>query len=124
MYEVLLAIKAELENIANIKTCKIGLEDDISPNDYPLIRIVAASNDGLNYLHEKFTVKIYYGFDLNEYDGMEIIYEKLYALEKDIRDAIAPELTGEYVCKWKNTISDEDRLEGYKVLCSVFEVDS
>lgn len=123
MYKALLAIKAKLELIPNIATCKVGLEDDISPDDYPLIRIVASSSDDIGFLKEKNTVKIYFGFDLNEYDGMESIYEKLYGLEKEIRDAIVPELSSEFLCRWKSTISDEDRLDGYKVLCSVFEVE-
>ncbi len=110
-------------NIPNIVTCKIGLEASLSPADYPIIRIVAGNSQGAEYKHTLHQVKIYYGFNLSEFDGLDIIYEKLYALEKEIRDALEPGLEP-YFCKWVNTISDEDRIPEYKILCSSFEVKS
>ncbi|WP_297440767.1 hypothetical protein, partial [Sulfurimonas sp.] len=65
----------------------------------------------------------YYGFNLSEFDGLDAIYQKLYALEVEIKQAIDLDLEP-YLCKWVNTISDEDRIPEYKILCSSFEVES
>ena len=122
MNEVLLLIKEKIQDIAIVKSCKIGLENAIPPSEYPLIRIVAGRSSTIGYLKAKHQVKIYYGFNLSDFDGIEVVYEKLYSLEKEIKELIVPDMNP-YLCKWIDTISDEDRLDGYKVLCSVFEVE-
>ncbi len=123
MYDILTLIQTKLSTIATITTCKIGLEEALSPADYPIIRIVAGNSQNTEYKHTLHQVKIYYGFNLSEFDGLDTIYQKLYSLEKEIRGLIELDLEP-YLCKWVNTISDEDRLQGYKILCSTFEVKS
>ena len=123
MYEILTLIQTKLSAIATLKTCKLGLETSIAPSEYPIARIVASSSQNDEFRRGKHIVKIYYGFNLSEFDGLDAIYQKLYALETEIRDAIDLELEP-YLCKWVNTISDEDRIPEYKILCSSFEVES
>ena len=44
VYKLLKQIKERLTNLDGIKTLKIGIEPNISPSDYPIIRIVANRN--------------------------------------------------------------------------------
>ena len=122
MYEALTLLNQKLSTITTVNSCKIGLEDDIAPADYPIIRIVAGRSTGLEAMQEKHEVKIYFGFDLNEFDGLDVIYEKLYVLEKEIKDLIVPDMNP-YLCRWISTISDEDRLQGFKILCMIVEME-
>ena len=122
MIEALQIIKSRLELIPDVTTCQIGLEDDISPNDYPIVRIIAGRSSDAGYLKKKHQIKIYFGFNLSDFDGLELIYNKLYTLETAIYDALVPDLDP-YLCRWIDTISDEDRIKEYKILCAVFEVE-
>ena len=68
---------------------------------------------------------VYYGDNLHESMGIDEIYRRLYEWETIIKtrlDMFQP-MSGSGLVKWKNTISDEDSLQGYKILVGRFVVD-
>jgi len=122
-YDLMVEVKGKLEGISGVATVKIGLEPNMTGRDYPAIRIVAGTNRRGQYLYESYSFTVYFGENLHDKIGIEEIYNRLYAYESEIRrrlDTFQPTIGG--LCKWIDTISDEDRLEGFKVLASRFEV--
>lgn len=123
MFAILENIKAQLENINGIVTCKIGIEHAISPDDYPLIRIVPTrAEHGAALPRKKLDVLIYYGQPLNETDegGLEAVYAALCELEDAVVTAM--ESCQDFTAVWQDTVTDEDRLEAYKLFASRFTV--
>lgn len=123
-YETLLSIRDKLATIDGIKTCRIGLEHTINAVDYPMIRIVP----GIIKLattqprREVMEIVVYYGNILHEFEGDGLQEQYRYFLEtnKLIRDAISPG-TG-WAAEWVDTVMDEDRLPGYKLSASRYNV--
>lgn len=93
-------------------SCKIGLEANISPADYPLIRLVPARiTPGVPYHRRSIETLIYFGMPIANSEGLEAVYSALADLEAEIL-AIVKTLDGRYV----ETITDEDRLDTYKLM--------
>ena len=127
-YAAMLALlKAQCATIQGVKTCKVGLEAEITPDDYPIIRLVPSrlvpQEDGDR---QRMELTIYYGAPLQAFDGLEAVYAELFRLETAIRDAVmfaamavAPGLRVEYT----DTITDEDRLTVYKLFVSRYQVE-
>lgn len=103
----------ELADIAGVASCRIGLEANISPADYPLIRIVPTRlTPGRPYSRRTIEAQVYIGWDTSEAEGgLEAVYTDLLALEQGVRDTIQA-LGGRYI----ETITDEDRLDTYKLM--------
>jgi len=123
VYELMIEVKDRLQNIPNINTVKIGIEPNMTGRDYPAVRIVAGVNKRGEYLYENAIFTVYFGENLHDKIGIEEIYNRLYTYESEIRDKLdtfQPAVGG--LCKWVDTISDEDRLQGFKILASRFEV--
>ena len=99
--------------VAGVASCKIGLEANISPADYPLIRLVPARiTPGRPYANRTAEVLIYFGMDRGEAeDGLETVYEKLFELEAAIL-VVLKTLQGRYV----ETLTDSDELPTYKIM--------
>lgn len=100
--------------LPNVASCKIGLEANISPTDYPLVRIVPTRmTPGRPYSQRTVECQVYVGWNTLEAEsGLEAVYEDLLTLEAAVRDEIAQTLGGRYI----ETITDEDRLETYKLM--------
>lgn len=45
MWNTLVAIRDTLGQLPDVKTCRIGIESGLSPDDYPIIRLVPSSLD-------------------------------------------------------------------------------
>lgn len=133
-WELLTQIKATLATIPGTTTCKIGLEQNITPDQYPLIRLLPtrmqpADDVGNQALLE---VTVYFGAALLAVDsgGLETVYANLFSLEETIRQAV---LFGAVKAAWESgnrmqvryvdTLFDEDRLPHYKLMASRFEVE-
>lgn len=99
--------------IAGVASCKIGLESNISPADYPLIRVVPSRlTPGKPYGNRTIETLIYFGAQTAKSEGLETVYGDLFDLESAIIAAVQG-LGGRY----RETITDEDRLEGgYKLM--------
>lgn len=102
-----------------IKTAKVGLEAGISPEDYPILRVVPSriapsSLADIPGLRGRETL-VYFGMPVTEADeGLETLYRYLFEMETALINALPR--SGEYVAEWLETITDEDRLPGYKLM--------
>jgi hypothetical protein len=121
VYPILSAIRDQLAEIAGVATCKIGLETGLSPDDYPIIRVVPVKLTGKGTA-QQIVFTVYYGDAITESDGgLEAVYESLMALGEAIRLVLAG-LQGVYSVNYIDTITDEDRLAHYKIFASRFEL--
>src|SRR5690606_23883464 len=103
----------------------IGLEAAITPDDYPLIRIVPSRllPPAEGSMRQSMELLIYCGMPLLEAsDGLEAVYAGLLALEEAIREQMQFTLlqagldAGVFLrSEYLETITDEDRLPLYKL---------
>jgi len=92
-------------------SCKIGLESNISPASYPMVRIVPVRiTPGKPYGNRTAETYIYFGAPIANASGLEAVYSELFDLEAAIIDVLR-DLRGRYV----ETIMDEDRLDAFKL---------
>lgn len=122
-------LRDALAAIPGIASCGIGLEPGISAEDYPLVRIVpVALRDSTTLGRRCADVRVYFGARIEQTDagpdedgrvGLEMVYAALLELETFVRDAI--HLNGG-VCR--NTVADEDRLETYKIMAVLAEIET
>lgn len=118
---VLQSVNAKLAAVAGVNTCKIGIEAGLSPDDYPIIRIVPERFQQPDARTLSMSLTVYYGMPLTEGDGgLEALYAALLTMEAGIKAAM---LSGDgYYPKFVDTVTDEDRLEQYKLFASRFEI--
>jgi len=110
--DTLEAARDALELITGVASCKIGLEPNISPADYPLIRLVPSRlTPGRPYSGRTIDTLIYFGAQTATSEGLETVYDALFALEAAILAEVKA-LGGRYI----ETITDEDRLDAYKLM--------
>ena len=113
MFPALEAARNALALIAGVATCKIGIEPGIAPNDYPMIRLVPSRiTPGKPYGNRSAETLVYFGAPIGAADSgdLEAVYAGLFALEESIIAAVKA-LGGRYI----ETITDEDRLDAYKL---------
>ena len=121
VYPTLVALRDLLAVLPGVNTCKIGLETGLSPDDYPIIRLVPTQLSGKGG-NQQLKLTVYYGAALTESDGgLEAVYESLLTLGESIRQVLH-NAQGNYSVNYLDTITDEDRLEQYKVFASRFEL--
>lgn len=120
-YAALEELKTKLAGINGVKTCKIGLETGLSPDDYPIIRLVPTRFQPADRDRLKMELTVYFGLPIDESDqGLEVLYQSLFTMETAIKAAV--HFGNGYHVKFIDTITDEDRLEHYKLFASRFEV--
>lgn len=115
-------LRGQLAALPGVKTCKIGMEANISPDDYPLIRIVSS------YLKPHGTIGyrldcealIYFGHPIAPFDDVpddagRVRLEKLYAALFDMDETIRNTVY-DHGGKCFETVLDEDRLDTYKLM--------
>ena len=108
----LLTLRDALAELPGLSSCQIGLEANISPEHYPLGRIVPARlTPGRPYGNRTCEVLLYFGARIANSQGLEEVYRGLFALEAAILDTLRT-LGVRYV----ETITDEDRLDTYKLM--------
>jgi len=121
MMPILEGLRDVLATIPGMASCKIGLESNISPADYPLIRVVPSRVVPGDLLAGGSTAEllIYFGADISaaESGGLGAVYAALFELESAIRGKIS-DASGIY----RETITDEDRLDTYKLMVIRCEV--
>jgi hypothetical protein len=122
MIAALEAARDALADIDGVVTCKIGIEAGISPADYPMIRLVPSRiTPGKPYSNRTAECLIYFGQDTSasEAGGLEAVYAELFGLEAEIIEQIKA-LGGRYI----ETVTDEDRLDTYKLFAVRCELQS
>ena len=124
MMPALEGLRDALATIPGVNSCKIGLEANISPADYPLIRVVPSRGDAKhqdvqgNLVMRGMETLIYFGLPVSETDngGLEGVYRALFDLEAAIVGKFVPAPAGTLSIEYLETITDEDRLDTYKVM--------
>lgn len=111
----LTVLKDALALVAGVATCKIGLESTMTPDDYPMVRIVPSLVRHSNVISLRETeVLIYFGKPIHEFEaGLEGVYAELFAMESALIDAAE---TCAVYCEYRGTVADEDRVDGYKLM--------
>lgn len=101
-----------LAAIPGVASCKIGIEANISPASYPMIRLVPSRiTPGKPYSGRTTEALIYFGAQTVNSQGLELVYSDLFALEESILNVLRA-LGSRYI----ETITDEDRLDAYKLM--------
>lgn len=116
------ALRATLAQLPGVRTCRIGLEANINPSDYPMIRIVPSElrpNEQLHYRMDCEAI-IYFGQAIQPFDDApdasgRVRLEKLYAALLSMDSAIRASVRSRYA-QTLETVMDEDRLETYKLM--------
>ena len=112
MMAALEAVRDALAAIPGVASCKIGLENNLSPSDYPMIRLVPSRIiAGRPYHGRECETLIYFGAPIANSEGMEAVYDALFELEGSM---LAVLRTGGH--RYRETITDEDRLDAYKIM--------
>jgi hypothetical protein len=112
MMPALEAARDALALITGVASCKIGLEANLSPADYPMIRLVPARIiAGRPYHARECETLVYFGAPIANSEGMEAVYESLFALEAEILTVLRG-----LNARYRETITDEDRLDAYKIM--------
>jgi len=127
MMALLESLKTALATIPGVASCRIGLEENITPDDYPMIRLVPSRLlSGYTLTARKVELLIYFGLPITPFDDapdvdgrtrLEKLYAALFDLETAIRGAVITR-GGVYL----ETITDEDRLDTYKLMAIRCEV--
>jgi hypothetical protein len=112
MYRDLATARDVLALIDGVASCKIGLEANLGPADYPMIRVVPVRIiPGKPYGARTAEVNLYFGAPIANSEGLEAVYSGLFALEAEILEVLKT-LRGRYI----ETVTDEDRLDAYKLM--------
>ncbi len=119
--DILGTLRTRLADVPGTNTCKIGLEPNMTPDDYPIIRLVPSRIKRGDPGHRRVVdLMVYYGSPVQQFDGMDALYDELLRLEEEI---VGRMKQGDgYRIKHLDTITDEDRLSTYKLFMSRFEV--
>lgn len=98
--------------IPGVASCKIGIEANIGPGDYPMIRLVPSRlTPGRPYSRRTIETLVYFGMPTTNSEGLEQVYADLFELEQAIIEAVRT-LSGRYV----ETLTDNDQLDAYKLM--------
>lgn len=105
MWATIEAAIAAFKKIDGIQSVDVGIEDDISPADFPLIRIEPEKYDpGRPYTHRTGTFNVVFGVPIaasenrtSDASGLRTVYEQLHTLEAAIINTIRADLDGRYL---------------------------
>lgn len=124
VYPSLVTLRDLLAAVPGVNTCKIGLEANMTPGDYPMVRIVPSrvSPPTDAPLGPRLCeCLIYFGQPVHEFTaGMEALYAEIFEMELALIDALPR--GGPVVARWVETITDEDRVDAYKLMALRVEV--
>ena len=109
VYPVLTALRDRLASVAGIVTCRVGIEANMTPADYPMVRIVPSKVSYAAVLtRRKVDCLVYFGAPVHKFSA------DLLALEALLIDAATSGST--YYCEDLETIADEDLVDGFKLM--------
>ena len=116
VYPVLTVLRHRLASEAGIVNCRVGIEANMTPADYPMVRIVPSKVSYAAVLgRRKVDCLVYFGTPVHEFSaGLEALYADLLALEALLVDAATS--GGAYYCEYLETVADEDRVDGFKLM--------
>lgn len=120
IYDQLETLRARFATIPNVRTSGIGIEPNISPESYPIVRVVP-SRIRADGVRRKAEMLVYFGAPVHESTGgIDDVYAALFAMEAQVIAALAG---NGFQARYVETIMDEDRIEHFKLMAVVAEVD-
>ncbi|WP_281950271.1 hypothetical protein [Nitrosophilus kaiyonis] len=111
MFELLLDIKNTLQAIG-AQSIELGIEEGISANDTPFIRIVPSLNESGEYNRENLEFEIYIGTDIK--DTFQETYQEHMDFIKDIKNALHLKQIGSGICYFQRAVFDKDVVKNFK----------
>jgi hypothetical protein len=114
-WDILTAARDHLAAVPGVQTCRIGLEAGMTPDDYPMVRIVPSRAVPSGIMsRRKVEALIYFGQPVHEFEaGLEEQWRSL--LEMEAALLVAVEQIPGVAATYRETITDEDRVEAYKL---------
>ena len=112
----LLALRDALATVPSVATSKVGIEANMTAADYPMVRVVPSKAKLSAYMgRRRVEVLVYFGKPVHEFAaGLEALYAQTFALEALLLESA---YTGaDYTFEYLETIADEDRIDGYKLM--------
>ena len=110
-------LRDRLAMVTGVQTCKIGMEANLTPDDYPIVRIVPSTVRQKNIAMRECDLVIYFGKPIHEFTaGLESLYDELFTMESELL-AAARSVTSMMI-QYEETVMDEDRVDAYKI-CAI-----
>lgn len=116
VFPLLATARDSLAGLASVATCRIGFEANMTPADYPMVRIVPSKIGDEAVLGRRgVEVLVYFGQPIHEFStDLEGQWQSLLAMEAEILGRLHQ--TAGVTFDYRDTFLDEDRIEAYKVL--------
>ena len=104
-----------LAAVEGVRTCRIGMEKNMTPDAYPMVRVVPSRLTNGAFISERAVdALIYFGQPIHEFTGgAEEQWRDLLAMEAELLQALGAAPFGFHHAE---TVLDEDRIEAYKLL--------
>lgn len=104
-------LSQEIIKIDFVNSVGIGIEPNLAPQDYPMVRIVPQRFTPGKYNNRICECGFFFGMATNDADGRENVYKRLFELERELI-RIIKEQGGRYF----ETVTDEAALDTYKLM--------
>lgn len=116
VFTALEALRDVLGAVSGVQTSKVGLESNMTPADYPMVRVVPSRISNAGTLSRRRTeCLVYFGQPVHEFeDGLEALHENMLTLEAAL--ITAAQTSNQFFCDYIETVVDEDRVDGYKLM--------
>lgn len=114
--EILEALRDALAAVPGVATCRIGMEANMTPADWPMVRLVPSTiRDSEALGRRSVELLVYFGQAVHEFTaGLEALYADLFAMESALLAAAFA--TPNIFVQYQETVLDEDRLDAYKLM--------
>lgn len=117
VFPTLELVRDTLAALPGIATCRIGLEANMTPADYPMVRVVPSIVKGAGtMIGERGTeALVYFGQPIHEFtSGAEEQWRELLTMEAALVEALGA--AQGFAFTHHETVLDEDRNDAYKLL--------
>lgn len=123
LYPLLEAARDVLAAVPGVATSRIGLEPNMTPDAYPMVRIVPRrGEDGRMLTHRRVSCLVYFGRPIHTFTGgREEQYREHLDMEAALIDALYTSQSVRFT--YRRTVFDEERVEGYRMLAIECEFD-
>lgn len=114
--DILQALRDALAAVPGVATCKIGMEVNLTPADWPTVRLVPSTvRDSPVLGLRSVELLVYFGQAVHEFTaGLEALCAELFEMEAAL---LAAAFATPGICvEYQETVLDEDRLDAYKLM--------
>lgn len=119
MYSLVLEIEDKLKAIP-LTSLDIGVEEGISANDTPFVRIEPVSNEKVEHEKQVLEFDLFVGTDIK--DNLRDTYQEHMEIIEEIKSVLHIKYIGNGVCYFKRALYDRDIVKNFKVSKLEFEV--